>query len=437
MIKVQIPDNNLSEREYIIKIILSNFLGLQYSLTTSHLESHCSILFGESELIVNDSFFNLYKEPLSYLCVDALPDKIIYVKNEFTVEKNIPVIFGTDELQIVGNKIICGIDIFASSFFMLTRWEEMINSLRDTHLRFPGIQSIAYQNDFLHRPVVNEYVEMLWKMMQRLGYQGERKKRNFELALTHDVDALTYVSNRSIVGDILKRKPIKLVKEHLNYLLFQDPYDTFDFLMTVSERLGLKSHFYFMSSNSKQMYDTGYYLNRRKFDSTIKEIKKRGHIIGFHPGYYTFNDYDRWNYEKQLLMETINQDIVEGRQHYLRMDVTKTLAICNKNNMEIDSTLSYADKEGFRCGTGDLFPVFDFLRREQLQLKERPLILMDGTLRQYQKYSLDKARDIIQYYISLGQRYKTTITFLFHNSSFFGEWAGYDSIYKDVLNIYQ
>mgnify|MGYP003775241589 CR=1 FL=1 len=150
---------------------------------------------------------------------------------------------------------------------------------------------------------------------------------------------------------------------------------------------------------------------------------------------YKRQDNSRWSYEKQLLENAIQQEILEGRQHYLRMDVTKTLPIWDKNSMKIDSTLGFADKEGFRCGTGDLFSIFDFLNRKQLQLKERPLILMDGTLRQYQQYTQAQVSEIIKYYINIGNRYNTGVTMLFHNSSFFREWKGYDRIYRKALNI--
>jgi hypothetical protein len=102
--------------------------------------------------------------------------------------------------------------------------------------------------------------------------------------------------------------------------------------------------------------------------------------------------------------------------------------------MEIDSTLGYAHNEGFRCGTGDIFTVFDFLERRQLHVKERPLIIMDGTLRQ--QYSHEQALTIIQYYISIGRKYNSSITLLFHNSSFYGEgWEGYDSLYSKSLDL--
>ena len=37
----------------------------------------------------------------------------------------IPIIYGTDKMQRESNgDVVVGLDIFASTFFMLTRWEE-------------------------------------------------------------------------------------------------------------------------------------------------------------------------------------------------------------------------------------------------------------------------------------------------------------------------
>ena len=101
--------------------------------------------------------------------------------------------------------------------------------------------------------------------------------------------------------------------------------------------------------------------------------------------------------------------------------------------MTIDSSMGYALNEGFRCGTGDLFNVFDFIERKQLKLKERPLIIMDGTLT---KFSIEQGISLIREYIITARRYNSKITLLFHNTTFYGEsWKGYDSLYIMALGL--
>ncbi|MDF1576020.1 MAG: hypothetical protein P1P86_12605 [Bacteroidales bacterium] len=194
MINIQIPNNNVPEREYIIDAIFTGYLGLSYSLHINEAVRDYVVQIHENELAIKDSFFSSYPAPLSYQVREALPERIGFASNVFTTEKDIPVIYGNDEIVETENTIIVGIDIFASAFFMLTRWEEYVHERRDEHARFKGEDSIAFQYGFLHRPVVNEYVEMLWNLMRRMGYQGRRVERSFELFLTHDVDALAYVT---------------------------------------------------------------------------------------------------------------------------------------------------------------------------------------------------------------------------------------------------
>ncbi|WP_430934256.1 polysaccharide deacetylase family protein [Saccharicrinis sp. 156] len=436
MVNVVVPKNNESERRYIFKTLLNDYLGIDFNLVYDENIQHYSLKFDDCELIIKDYFFGQYPEALSYLKKESLPSEIIYASNKFTFENDIPVIYGSGNISVTENKVICELDIFASCFFMLTRWEEYVNTNRDEHQRFLAKDSIAYKNNFLHRPVVNEYVEFLWNLLVKSGFKGERKKRSYELVLTHDIDQLDYPGIFKIIaGDIVKRRNIKLAQKHFNYFKTynKNPYDTFDFMMTVSEKLGVKSRFYFMSSDSKKWPDNHFYVYTKRFEQKIKEIKERGHIIGFHPGYYTCDDMERWAYEKQLLEKTSQGDIIEGRQHYLMFKVPDTFRLWDKNDMQIDSTMGYADHEGFRCGTGDVFNVYDFLEQKELRLRERPLIIMDGNL---VSYGISEAIRKIKEYIHTAKKYNSVITILFHNTTFYGEyWNGYDKLYTESLGI--
>ncbi|MDZ7795655.1 MAG: hypothetical protein U5N56_00795 [Candidatus Marinimicrobia bacterium] len=140
--------------------------------------------------IIEDHFFNKFAVDLEYLQEKNIPDKIEFTRNEFITENNLPIIFGSETLKKNSNSIICGIDIFASSFFMLSRWEEYINKTRDNHNRFPSHESVAGKYSFLNRPVVNEYAEFLYNMLKHLGPTEKRRNRKLSFKLTHYVDVL-------------------------------------------------------------------------------------------------------------------------------------------------------------------------------------------------------------------------------------------------------
>ncbi|RLA83041.1 MAG: hypothetical protein DRG78_05530 [Epsilonproteobacteria bacterium] len=391
MIKIIIPNNNINERKYILDIMLNEFLGLEYNLEIGS-NNYELELENKKILTIKDTFFNNYPKELEYLKLNNMPSKI----------KNL--------------------DIFAASFFMLTRWEEYVNKNRDSHNRFPATESLAYKQGFLDKPIVNEYVEELKTKLLELDSSLEFKKKKYELFLTHDVDELYKWKSwkqvfRVVLGDLVKRKSLSLAFERVEeYFLIKrdkirDPFDTFDWLMDKSESVGVKSRFYFMSGGLTE-YDNRYKIDELKSLELINKIKKRGHIIGIHPSYNAYNNQEQFKKEKDLLEKTVGKKIVEGREHYLRFEVPMTWQVWEDNGMKVDSTCGYADKEGFRCGTGNEFSVFNILTREKLKLKERPLVVMDCSLFDYNNNSYSEAKNNIERM----QKQTKDFTMLWHNS---------------------
>ena len=181
-------------------------------------------------------------------------------------------------------------------------------------------------------------------------------------------------------------------------------------------------------------FDNRYKIKEQK--DLIKKIQKRGHIIGIHPSYNAYNDCEQFKKEKELLENIAEQKIVEGREHYLRFEVPTTWQIWEDNNMEVDSTCGYADKEGFRCGTGDVFSVFNILTREKLKLKERPLIFMDDNHHTYNQLTIEESFDKVKKIINISKQYQSKITLLFHNSIFTDDKnIDFIQLYKNLMEI--
>ncbi len=437
MLKINIPNNFLPERKYIVNILFDEFLGLKYKVEFKNIKDY-EIIFNNKRLIIKDSFFSNFEDRLVYLDKKNIPAKIKFLKNRFIVESDIPVIYGDYELKVDENAIICGIDIFASSFFMLTRWEEYVNKIRDIHNRFPATASLAYKSNFLHRPIVNEYIEMLWNMLKFLGINQKRKEKKYELVLTHDVDNIFKWKNfglfvRNIAGDIIKRKNVSLALENIRQYFGNNPYDMFDFLMDLSDKGGIKSHFFFMSEGTSN-FDNNYSIKQPFVKKIREKIKSRGHLIGFHPSYNAYNDHKQWEEEYSNLSTEVSQKVKIGRQHFLRFEVPTTWQIWEDNNMKWDSTLSYADKEGFRCGACYEYSVFNILTRKKLKLKEMPLEVMEGSLVDYQKLPPEKVEEKITKLIEKVKKYNGSFVLLWHNSSFNTEcWEKYQSVYEKIL----
>jgi len=141
------------------------------------------------------------------------------------------------------NLIETNIDIIASFFFMLSRYEEIVLDKKDKFNRFSATESLAYKEGFLDRPIVNEYIELLWEWIDSFNLGFKRRKlwgdKDFAVCLTHDVDSIRkyriYPPLRTIGGSILGhrdlRKAFAITIDYLRAKSGRDPYDNFDYIM--------------------------------------------------------------------------------------------------------------------------------------------------------------------------------------------------------------
>jgi len=444
MLIIHIPNNNIHERTYIINTIIMQFLGLDYNIKFQNIQDYRIVVEKGSELVIKDHFFSRYKSDMEYLRIGNIPQSVNYIKNRFSINNDIPVLFGNNEFKISKKKIICGCDIFASSFFMLTRWEEYVNKKRDLHDRFISENSLAIKFNFHLRPIVNEYSEMLWNMLVYLGLKQPRQNREYRVYPTHDIDAPIYWEEgkkvwKVFLHNLLRRRSVSTAgKSLINYMesrinVNNDINNTFTLLMDISEEINVKSHFFFTSS-VKSRYDHGYSLSNSFMQRLFSEISNRGHVIGFHPGYYTYNNENLWREEYERLIECIQKKPGVGRQHYLRFNLPLTWQIWENNNMHWDSTLCFPDREGFRCGTCYEFNVYNILTRRTLRLKEMPLLVMDKSLFEYQYLENNSIIERVKNLSKTVRRYNGNFVLLWHNSSLSRKWDTHNTeLYRKIL----
>ncbi len=444
MLNIAIPPTFESERRYVLEVLLEVILGFSFVVVVDcTVQSVVLSLPNGNQLKLVDHFFEKYGD--TFLEYSKIPTSVRLSHVPFAPESDLPIIFGYNDVVVETGRILCQIDLVASAFFMLTRWEESVNKVRDGHERFPGLASVAFRDGFLHRPVVNEYAEMLYNMLRHLGYTSPRKQRVFKWDISHDVDfpwRWNGLTNgvRVCAGDILKRRDIKLALTnlksfvHTKYLGRSDPYDTFSNLMNLSEAVGAQSQFNFMSGGSTK-YDSSYSVKDHRIQSLFREIQTRGHQIGFHPSYNTLQNPQQWTNEHKLLEESARRPVRKGRQHYLRCNVPQLWNVWEDNGMEYDSTLGYADAPGFRCGICDPYPVFNVLTRQKLKLIEVPLIAMEGSFIIYQQQTPNEMAQKVKSLVESVRKYKGTFTLLWHNSSFnVHPWQPFEKVYANILS---
>ena len=152
-------------------------------------------------------------------------------------------------------------------------------------------------------------------------------------------------------------------------------------IMDVNERAGRAVAFYFIPENPDPRLDNRVSLDDPRLRA-LREIHARGHEIGIHPGYQTYRHPEALarsvaTLRRVLAEEGIDQPRLGGRQHFLRWETPTTARLWDDQGLDYDSTLSFADRPGFRCGTCREYPLYDLHQRRPLRLREPPLIVME------------------------------------------------------------
>jgi hypothetical protein len=454
MLLIVHPPTYRAERRYIFDVMLRDFLGLEYE-TLEQEQDDVQIMLTDDpngwKISLPDVLFGTTKE--NWLTPDSLPEQPLgtWDVSKTTIDAalvspKLPVIYGrkgTDgEFLIEDQSALClGLDIFGSAFFMLTRYEELVIKERDDRERFPATASLAFNEGFLSRPIINEYLEILWWALRQLNPRLERKKRQYSVSLSHDIDWPITDSQgakralKSAVADIVRRKDPGLALRRLSALprsksrkFDYDVNNTFDFIMDISETQKITSTFNIIADNSAGKIDGTYTLEDPWVQKLLSGFYDRGHDIGLHLSYNSFRDKSRTKYEFERLTGVceklnIRQPVWGTRQHFLRWENPVTWQNIEDAGIAYDSTLTYAERPGYRCGVCYEYPVFNLRTRTALKLRERPLIVMEGTLYDYMRLPYEEANAIIMDLHNKCKLFDGEFTLLWHNSSLIAKQA--------------
>jgi len=108
-----------------------------------------------------------------------------------------------------------------------------------------------------------------------------------------------------------------------------------------------------------------------------------GHEVGWHPGYGAHASPRKLAVEWGRFEDAFRHPPRLARTHFLRWAEPPTPGLLRGLGVRLDSTLGFAEHEGFRRGTALPFPLFDLRADAPTDLWEMPLAVMDTTLTDY------------------------------------------------------
>ena len=342
-----------------------------------------------------------------------------------------------------GAKSALPFDIFAASFYLISRYEEYLPHVKDQYERFTAEQSVAYKYRFLEKPLVDIWAYKLLKEIQEKfpDYNYESRKYNF--VSTIDVDNAYAYKYKSLVrstGGFLKdvfNLRLRNVWDRFAIItnIKKDPYNTFETILKLKKEFKIETIFFFLIADYTT-FDTNVSASKTKFRLLIKNMTDYA-TVGLHPSYFSMKNENLLKKEKERLEGITNTPMEKARQHYLRFSLPETYQHLIDLEIKEDHTMGYASHVGFRASTCTPFYFYDLDFEIQTPLKIVPFALMDTTLNDYMgltpKQSLGKIRELKNEV----QAVNGTFVTLFHNESLsdYLRWRGWKRVYASMLKI--
>lgn len=321
-------------------------------------------------------------------------------------------------------------DLVAAAFYLLSGWQEKTSKIRDEHGRFPFSESIQYKYDLATVPLVDLFRKLLKKELARRDLRLEPKKwndKNWAFCATHDIDYLRKWRPGIFYREIVERAIFNSEKETLGargsriagaargLVQRKDPYAKTIQRMRDEVALRGGTATYFFKTAARGPKDVRYNENDSFLQRQYLELRSQQFEIGLHPSYHAFDHGRYLREERAALRHASGVDARSARTHFLRFDPVTTPRLLAETGFQIDSSLGFAEQEGFRRATCLPFPIYDLEADQALEIWEMPLTVMESTLFNRRHLDVDEAISASQALMETCKKFGGVFVGLWHN----------------------
>jgi hypothetical protein len=358
-----------------------------------------------------------------------------------------------------------GFDLVASAFVLLACWDEHTTAERDKYDRLPYSASVFAENPELRieEPAVDRYAELLrGSLAPRLAELGLEPlppagsvwgaRGRFAIALTHDLDNLRRWTRRGFAAAgyrtaraarrLQGRAVLRELGDGADWLFHHlphrtDPFWTFPLILDGEDVRGVSSTFYVIARHTHKQDGNQPETYARHIPQALQLVTDAGREVGLHG-----NDADRMalsdlEEDRHSLSGRAGRAVTGIRYHYLRALYHETLPMLERGGFTYDTTLAFAEREGFRCGCSFPFRPYCLEEERPLDIIELPLAVMDGTLQEqhYRGLAADEAERAAASVLGRALRSGGAVSLLWHNNRFDRRVSrGYDKVYWRLVD---
>ncbi|HEV9036716.1 MAG TPA: polysaccharide deacetylase family protein [Puia sp.] len=333
-------------------------------------------------------------------------------------------------------------DLFAASFYLMSRYEEWLPHEKDVFGRFAHTQSLACREGFLEIPLVNYWLLDLRDALGRKYPDLVFRYTDFKFIPTYDIDsAWSYLHKgwqRNLGGamkSIIKGEwqafwnRTRVLQRRL-----RDPFDAYEWLDSLHLYCRLRPYYFFLVASRRYGVDR----NISPSSPALRELIQyhaSGYRIGIHPSWRSGDDDRTLREEIEWLEVVAGHPITRSRQHFIRFHLPDTYRQLLKYGIRQDFSMGYGSINGFRASVACSYYWYDLGKEETTDLRIFPFCFMDANSYYEQRYTAPQAMSELMHYYRQIRAVNGIMVTIWHNN-FLGSdpaFAGWREVYEVFL----
>ncbi|HEX8357631.1 MAG TPA: polysaccharide deacetylase family protein [Segetibacter sp.] len=333
-------------------------------------------------------------------------------------------------------------DIFAASFYLISRYEEYLPHKQDLYGRYAHENCLAFKESFLKDPAINIWLQYFLQVLQQKHPGLQCTQEKFRFLPTYDIDiAWSYLDKgllRNTGGAIrsLLKGQWEMIRERVQVLTGnqQDPFDCYEWLNQLHGQHQLKPVYFFLVARQNKDYDKNILPAKREMQQLIQQHFS-SYNAGIHPSWQSGDKPELLQKEINLLANISGQAIQKSRQHYIRFNLPYTYRQSLQAGITEDYSMGYGSINGFRASYCLPYKWYDLMREETTSLTLFPFCFMDANSYYEQQYSCNEALEEMNYYFKTVKAVNGLLITIWHNH-FLGtdrKFAGWREVYEAAI----
>lgn len=321
-------------------------------------------------------------------------------------------------------------DYLSTCFYLLSYLQEYTDYVPDRYGRFPYELSLQKYFNCVEKNLVAAYFDALYEATPKLkALVANKKQHKTKFFLTHDIDFL-YAAWRDNAKYLLKHGKLGTLLQLLfNHYLRTPDYMLLDKIMDIEDAYDVKAVFFWLvhyGMGNPKMRNADYSIDEKKVQRIKTKIYERGFVNALHKSISSDTHAKEFQKLGDHLLEV-------NRNHFLQIELPQGFDGMENSEMQLDSTMGFPERIGFRNNYGLPFRPFKFKERRPYRFIEVPLNVMDTTLKYYNNKNSSSAKNDILDFLDKNKS-NCVMTVLWHNNYFFDySDTGWVDLYKDIL----